>query len=416
MNFTNAGATGGFNDLQIGQWNDSASYYCRQGLISWDTSAIPDTDLKNDGVISLSGNYAGPPTNGHFNIHIAQRTWRTSADAADAVAGASLSGLTKLASFNTSGMTTSGYNAFTNTGPEVKSIVDATGYTQVILWSSSQEAGTPIPGSFQFDYVAFWASEASGTGQDPKLVVTHVVGLTAVGDTLDLRWSIRSKVADTLDIRWGVLKTLADTLDLRWSVLAALADTLDLRWSIRAPLADTLDLRWGVMTTLVDTLDLRWAIQANVGDSLDLRWQVLFGNPVGNTLDLRWDVRAHLLDTLDLRWSVLAHASDTLVLLWSTEFVILAYHVRRGWVAMRHFSIANDALVTKQAYDEVWQPEGWIQLVYGGDLLEPYRPPPLLVVRHGWVLIEHADIEDPQLVTQAAFDQVWSDEGWTEVV
>lgn len=140
---------------------------------------------------------------------------------------------------------------------------------------------------------------------------------TAIGKSLDTRWSVRSTLGDTSDQRWAVRSTLGDISDQRWAVRALLADTLDARWAVRALATDTTDLRWPVRTAIADQCDLRWPVRQVVPELVDLRWSL---NAIAaDTLAMQWGVRTAVAYELDLRSSVTVLAAQLLDLRWTTS-------------------------------------------------------------------------------------------------
>ena len=155
------------NIVRVGQLFVTPDYYCYEGFIDPDTSAIPDGDDISSAVLSLYGNTDDSTTN--FTVNARLRDWGTTLETADYVAGASLSALTLLATFATTGFAVGAYNDFTSDAAFISN-VSKTGETRIIITSSRHEAGTAPTDA---ENVQWDAAEVAGTTQDPKLVVVH---------------------------------------------------------------------------------------------------------------------------------------------------------------------------------------------------------------------------------------------------
>lgn len=153
----------------------------------------------------------------------------------------------------------------------------------------------------------------TATGGSPSVRNTVEVGAvewnadttvapTAVGNSLDTRWSVSTKVTDDLDARWTVSALATDNADLRWSVSTAVAKTVDARWSVTTAAGTPVDLRWSVSSPVATVLDLRWSAGAAVASSLDTRWSL--SATATKALDTRWSVSTSTAKPLGLRWSV----------------------------------------------------------------------------------------------------------------
>jgi hypothetical protein len=160
-NSTHTGEEGGAN---AGQYL-IGDYYCYQGFYAFDTSSI-GTGTVTAVVFSLYGFYDGSATD--FTIECRLKDWGASLDTADFVDGASLSGLTLLATFATSGFSAAGYNAFTDVAFPAN--VNTGGTTRVMIASDRQRTNTAPAGE---ERVVTYFSDFTGSTNDPKLVVTY---------------------------------------------------------------------------------------------------------------------------------------------------------------------------------------------------------------------------------------------------
>lgn len=144
-------------------------YDCVEQFVGFDTSSIADSDIVSQVVLDMYLTADNSTTD--FTINARTKDWGASVTSADWVAGASLSGLTLLASLSTSGIGATGaYKTLTSqaaflTAPNIK-----TGTVFAVLSSSRLESGTTPTGE---EYVQFSTSSESGTTQDPKLTITH---------------------------------------------------------------------------------------------------------------------------------------------------------------------------------------------------------------------------------------------------
>jgi uncharacterized membrane protein len=148
-------------------------YTCYEAFLGFDTSILPDTASISTAVLSLYGQTDSSATD--FTIEARLRDWGSTVETGDYVAGASLSALTSLATFATSGFSASGYNAFTNVAMPAN--VNKTGYTRIICYSSRHSGNNTPTG---LEYVVVYSGDQSGTSNDPKLVITYLVDIKKV--------------------------------------------------------------------------------------------------------------------------------------------------------------------------------------------------------------------------------------------
>lgn len=153
--------------LYIGQYK-LGNYQCIEGFISFDTSALTDSDTISSAALGLYG--SGNFSTTDFTIEARVQDWGATLTTADWVAGADLSAKTRVATFATSGFSTSAYNDFAEDGTNFQSNVNKTGTTYLILVSDKLVSGTAPTGD---EYVGVYSADQAGTTQDPKLVVTH---------------------------------------------------------------------------------------------------------------------------------------------------------------------------------------------------------------------------------------------------
>lgn len=171
------------NPLYFGQFLLTGTYTLYESFLSFDTSALPDADTISAAVLSgfLNDNH----TSGSFTLQARLQDWGTSVTTGDWVAGASLSGLTLLATLDTSLFSTTAYYAFTDVAMPAN--VNKTGVTRMLLCSSRLVSGTAPAG---LEYGAF-TIDHSGTSNDPKLDVTHAAPPASAIDSAAFRGAFR---------------------------------------------------------------------------------------------------------------------------------------------------------------------------------------------------------------------------------
>lgn len=146
----------------VGQSNN---YSCWEAFLQFDTTFINFASTISSATLSMYG-YTSWLTN-HFTVEARSYDWGTALTTADWVAGASLSALTSLATFATTGFSTSAYNDFTDVA--LPANINKSGSTRIICYSSRHSGNnTPTSG----EYVQFYMSDQADTTNDPKLTVT----------------------------------------------------------------------------------------------------------------------------------------------------------------------------------------------------------------------------------------------------
>jgi hypothetical protein len=152
--------------LPVGQRFSSPNHICYEQFISWDTSSIPAGATVTLATISLYVQLDQSDTD--FTIEVRPYDWSTTVTTADWIAGASLSGLTLLASKGTAGISTVAYTALTSEAALLSAIVTG-GTTRVVVDSSRHVAGNQ-PSALERVY--FYMNE-KGAGYQPKLYVEY---------------------------------------------------------------------------------------------------------------------------------------------------------------------------------------------------------------------------------------------------
>lgn len=165
--------------IKVGQrYNAGLTWYLLyEGFVGFDTSGIPDSDEITDAHVSLYIN--ADATSPDFTVVMYANDWGASLTSGDWVAGASLSGLTVVGSYPTSGFAVNSYHDLGGSG--LAEEINPTGFTRVLIASSRLRDGNAPSGD---EYFEFRASEQTGTTQDPKLVVTHAAATKPFRRTL----------------------------------------------------------------------------------------------------------------------------------------------------------------------------------------------------------------------------------------
>ncbi|WP_062434996.1 hypothetical protein [Herbidospora daliensis] len=169
---SNLAATTSNTDLFIGQGEFGGEYYISEGFLSFDTSAIPDTD--NVTAIALALWQLSDESTTDFTLEARQSAWTSGGlTTADWVAGASLGSLTLLASINTSGIGADGaYKTLTSETALLSATNLKTG-TVAMLLCSSRHRGNNTPSAGTSEAIGVASANDTGTTHDPKLTITH---------------------------------------------------------------------------------------------------------------------------------------------------------------------------------------------------------------------------------------------------
>lgn len=163
---------GAGTQITVGQ---DAGYYCYQGFMDFDTSSLGATASISSAVLSLFLRSDGSVTD--FTVTAAYRDWGSSLTSGDFVAGASLSGLTTVATLATSTFTTGQYYSFTDVAMPAN--VQLTSNTRILLYSSRQSGNNTPSGP---EYVGFYGS--ADPTLKPKLEITYTLGSASPSQTM----------------------------------------------------------------------------------------------------------------------------------------------------------------------------------------------------------------------------------------
>lgn len=156
----------------VGQVELGGFYVLVEAFLAFDldSASIPGGDSITDADLVLvqdSGQSTG------YTINARAYDWGASLTTGDWVPGSDLSSLDLLASHAVAS-TSSGTRTFVSNGSELVDFTEANraGVARMVLASSELESGS-APGSIQTRHIRFFAANASGTTNDPRLVIEH---------------------------------------------------------------------------------------------------------------------------------------------------------------------------------------------------------------------------------------------------
>lgn len=159
--------------ITIGQEDNSPVYNCYEGFLAFDTSVIGAGATVS--AVTLSPFVSADFSSTDFTVNAYSRDWGSALATGDYVAGASLSGLTFVASLLTSSISTLGRIDFTSDAAFLSEI-NLTGFTRLLL-SSSRHSGNNTPTGNE--YIAIRGGDTGATSNMPKLVVVATLPISA---------------------------------------------------------------------------------------------------------------------------------------------------------------------------------------------------------------------------------------------
>lgn len=186
--------------LPAGQGLSGSTYFFYEGMLDFDTSSISDSALVSSVTLSLYGSYNGWTTAATLQARL--NDFGATITTGDFVAGADLSSKTLLATFASSGWSTSGYNDMTSESAFVSSI-DKTGNTRLLICTDRMVSGTTPT---THEYCTFRSADNTGTSQDPKLVVVAVD--PASGTIAETLGAFSMSAAGEVDIEGSLAEAL----------------------------------------------------------------------------------------------------------------------------------------------------------------------------------------------------------------
>jgi len=156
-------------DIRVGQRFAAGTYRIYEAFLAFDTSAIGSDQVIESVELSLK---AGADfSDQDFTIQVRPRAWLASGlTSADWVPVTSLSGLTLLATFETVSWPAVGTYAVFTSEAAFTSALNLGGMTELVICSSRSTSSTAPAAD---EYVRYQTAKASGTSDDPQLVVVH---------------------------------------------------------------------------------------------------------------------------------------------------------------------------------------------------------------------------------------------------
>lgn len=153
--------------FRVGQELAKSVYKVYESLIRFDTSSLGADVVVTAAALQLHGNSDNSTT--EFVHRARVYDFGSNIETSDFVAGASLSSLTLVATFDTTaGISTSDYTGFADVA--LPANINKTGMTHLIVSSSRTEDATAPSGQ---EVVAWFSANDAGTIRDPKLVITY---------------------------------------------------------------------------------------------------------------------------------------------------------------------------------------------------------------------------------------------------
>ena len=153
--------------LVVGQNRAGSNRTCYESFLAFDTSGVVGTI--QSATLSIYGSSDLSDT--AFTIEARLHDWGATLETADWVAGTSLSSKTLLATFATTGFSTSSYSALVSESAFAANI-NQSGTTRLLLCSSRLTTGVDPVGA---EFIFARSSSFTGTANDPKLVIEALV-------------------------------------------------------------------------------------------------------------------------------------------------------------------------------------------------------------------------------------------------
>lgn len=163
--------------VRVGQYIFGV-YVVAQAFMRFDTSAIPVTDLVSSAALELF--WTVDQTAANFTLRVRAFDWAEPLSAGDFVPGASISTTgTHVASLAAGGGVLGTYLTFIDV--DLPANINKGGVTELYFYSLEQENNSAPAGN---EFVEFSSADETGTGQDPKITITHASTVSSVPRTL----------------------------------------------------------------------------------------------------------------------------------------------------------------------------------------------------------------------------------------
>lgn len=163
------------------------------------------------------------------------------------------------------------------------------------------------------------------------VMAVHPASVTAIGDTTQHIWNIRSTVGDTSQSIWNIRAAVGDIAQAIWNVRAAVGDTSQALWNVLTSVGKAVQKVWNVRTTVGQTRQAIWHVCTTLGDTVQPIWNVLSSvTAVGDVVDLQWRVRQAVGKTAQQIWNVRSVLGDTIQAVWSVRAAV-GKSVQKVW-------------------------------------------------------------------------------------
>lgn len=194
-------------------YSNFGNYYLDMAFFRFDTSSIADTDSIDDVDLSLWG-LAKDEGGGGETLEVRSGyTWSGSGvTSADWRTGAQFEALTLCATMSLAIATEGSYQTFTENGTNFRSAINKTGYTELVGCTGKHRTTGVAPSGP--GYWQCYGADASGTTNDPKLVVTHTSGIVtqSVAGSMPAASGTLSRIATRLRTVTGSMPAQSGTL------------------------------------------------------------------------------------------------------------------------------------------------------------------------------------------------------------
>jgi hypothetical protein len=262
--------------LRFGQQKASGVFYNYETFMAFDPSPLPhQTVVDSIGSFALYGQEDYSTTD--FTIEVYGKEWLPAVDLADWVPGASMAGMTLLASRSSAGWSTTGYNTFTTTSAFVDLINAAIANgtkIQIVVTSSRCRLGTAPTAN---EFVSCVAADAAGSATDPKLTFTYHI---QVSKALETSWDAAKLIAKTQTTQWNIYRPVILTRQISWATRAFISKTQSTTWNMLGGVIKQLHTTWddaSALTPVIVTKQFLWSLGGPVIKTLTTTWRTEVG-------------------------------------------------------------------------------------------------------------------------------------------
>ena len=287
-------------EIQVGQYRESSTYYVSRGFLRFDTSSIPDGDIVTQVNLKLVCIYDHSLTD--FDVQIVKQDWSgqdplstANREAAydNCLAGTADNNIWR----NTSGMAPNTQYASGNLST---AWVSKTGNTYYSL-RSNRDLNNTTPSTYE--YVNLASANHGTPSYRPVLTVIYSSTVT-VGRSISLGWDAQAVVPRSLQAAWQVLVSAARETTVLWDTNARVAAPTVLSWDTRTGVAAPTVLVWDTRVGVAAPTVLPWDTRAGVTAPAVFAWDTRTG--VATPVVLPWDTRVGIAAPAAFAWDVLA--------------------------------------------------------------------------------------------------------------